>query len=148
MALLRAVGGFVRRDVPGPARGGCLAEKCSVGLSSGKRAGGLCGLSAQNDLAGASRHFLSAQSPVPAGSGGGGGGIACNFLAGLAGAALSPVLSRRLAVVFGNARAGDRPGAGRWRGAGRPLLLFSEHRHFSGGGAGPSRRRGTIDRKS
>ena len=48
----------------------------------------------------------------------------------LAGTAALAVFARRLAVVFGHARAGHRPGAGRRRGAGRPLHLLSVHRRF------------------
>ena len=67
MAVLPAVGGFVRHHVSGPAswRRGRLAEERAAALSPGKRAGGLCGLSAQNDLAGASGRFLSAAIPCP-----------------------------------------------------------------------------------
>ena len=46
----------------------------------------------------------------------------------LAHAPVESVFARRLALVFGDARARHRPGAGRRRGAGRPLHLHSFHR--------------------
>ena len=42
------------------------------------------------------------------------------------------LLGRRLALVFGHARSGDRAGAGRFPGDGRPLLLHPFHRPLPG----------------
>ena len=101
-------------------------------LPPGKRAGGLARLSAENVLAVHACRLLSQLKIPRRARRRRGGRFDFHFRRRLACAQARSVLARRLAVVSGDAGAGHRPGAGRQRGDGRPLHLFSIHRHFLG----------------
>ena len=141
-SFLSARGDFLRRHFSGAAPGGSgrLAGKNFVALPPGKRAGGRRPLSAENDLAGRPRRHLSdaGQNSRVCGRRRG-RRLDSHFRRRLARAPAESVFARRLAVVFGHARAGDRPGAGRWRGAGGPLHLHPIHRPVHRRGVRPPR---------
>ena len=149
MAVLRAHrGGFVRRHFPGTTpRLGRSLRWPTVPLISRLENVPVAYVEylLKTDLA---EHlwpsFIRSSPPIRAGLATAVIALAAISVAGLASAPVLSVWARGLALVFGNAGAGDRPGAGWRRGDGRSLHLFSVHRYLSGGDAGRSRAGETV----